>query len=304
MGFNDNETRTEATGMNRTIIALGVGLAVALAGDGYLMVRSNNLNDEIARTQAGTQAQISKLNEATAKLVQQEQARMDQLAQQVKQDVKGVSDSANVAIRRARQEAEKSDHELSAKIAEQQQQQQHVASELTQIKDTTSSKFNEVATDVNGVKANVDGVKANVENVKATVATAQSDIEKTRLDLHRAMGDMGVMSGLIATNSKDLAALRALGERNYFEFDMTKQGAKKVGDITLTLKKADPKRSRFTLDVLADDRHLEKKDKTINEPVQLYVAGNMQPYEIVVNTVTKDHITGYLSTPKVKVARR
>lgn len=301
MAINENETRTEATGMNKTIIALGVGLAVALAGDGYLMVRSNNLNEEIARTQAGAQAQMSKLNENTTKLVQEEQARVDQIAQQVKQDVKGVSDSASAAIRRARQDAEKNGHELSAKIAEQQQQ---VASELTEIKDTTNTKFNEVATDVNGVKANVDGVNANVENVKATVATAQSDIEKTRMDLHRAMGDMGVMSGLIATNSKDLAALRALGERNYIEFDMNKQGAKKVGDIMLTLKKADPKRNRFTLDVLADDRHLEKKDKTINEPVQLYVSGNVQPYEIVVNSVTKDHITGYLSTPKVKLARR
>lgn len=306
MGTNDNETRTEAAGMNHktAVIALGVGLAVALAGDGYLMVRSNHLNEEIARAQAGTQAQISKLNEVTGNMIRQEQARVDQFAQQVKQDVKGVSDSANSAIRRARQEAEKSDRELSTKLAEQQQHVASVATELTQIKDTTSSKFNEVATDVNGVKANVDGVKVNVENVKATVATAQSDIEKTRLDLHRAMGDMGVMSGLIATNSKDLVALRALGERNYIEFDMTKQSAKKVGDVTLTLKKADPKRNRFTMDVLADDRRMEKKDKTINEPVQLYVAGNMQPYEIVVNTVTKDHITGYLSTPKVKMARR
>lgn len=284
-----------------TVIALGVGLAVALAGDGYLMVRSNHLNEEIARTQAGTQAQISKLNEVTSNMIRQEQARVDQFAQQVKQDVKGVSDSASSAIRRARQEAEKSDRELSTKLAE---QQQHVASELTQIKDTTNSKFNEVATDVNGVKANVDGVKVNVENVKTTVATAQSDIEATRTDLKRAMGDMGVMSGLIATNSKDLAALRALGERYYIEFDMTKQSAKKVGDVTLTLKKADPKRNRFTMDVLADDRRVEKKDKTINEPVQLYVAGSIQPYEIVVNTVTKDRITGYLSTPKVKMARR
>jgi len=113
------------------------------------------------------------------------------------------------------------------------------------------------------------------------------------------------MSGLIATNSKDLDQLRALGERNYFEFDINrKEAAKKVGDIMLTLKKADPKRSRFTMDVLADDHHVEKRDKTINEPVQLYVSGNMQPYEIVVNRVDKDHVTGYLATPKVKLARR
>jgi uncharacterized phage infection (PIP) family protein YhgE len=305
MGTNDHETKHEVnqTGKShKAVIALAVGLAVALAGDGYLLVRSNHLNDDIDRAQSSAQTQISKLNEATTTLLQQEQARLDQLAQQVKQDVKGVSDSAGVAIRRARQEAQKSGQDLSSKLAEQQQQ---VATELSQIKDTTSAKFNDVTTDVDGVKANVDGVKANVETVKTTVATAQSDIEKTRTDLKRAMGDMGVMSGLIATNSKDLDALRALGERNYFEFDITKQqNAKKVGDITLTLKKSDPKRSRFTLDVLADDRHLEKKDKTINEPVQLYVSGNMQPYEIVVNQVTKDHITGYLATPKVKVARR
>lgn len=305
MGTNDHETQQEMnqTGTSRKgVIALAVGLAVALAGDGYLLVRSNHLNDDINRTQSSAQTQISKLNEATTTLLQQEQARLDQLAQQVKQDMKGMSDSASVAIRRARQEAQKNGEDLSTKLAEQQQQ---VATELSQIKDTTTSKFNEVTTDVDGVKANVDGVKANVETVKTTVATAQSDIDKTRSDLKRAMGDMGVMSGLIATNSKDLEALRALGERNYFEFDITKQqNAKKVGDVTLTLKKSDPKRNRFTLDVLADDRHLEKKDKTINEPVQLYVAGNMQPYEIVVNQVTKDHITGYLATPKVKMARR
>jgi len=299
MGNHEYETQDEyiETGKSHktAIVVLAVGLAAALAGDGYLLVRSNHLNDEISRTQNSAQTQISKLNEATSTLLQQEQSRLDQLAQQVKLDMKGVSDSAGVAIRRARLEAQKRGQDLSSKLTEQQEQ---VATELSQIKDTTSSKFNEVTTDVNGVKA-------NVENVKATVATAQSDIDKTSADLKRAMGDMGVMSGLIATNSKDLDTLRALGERNYFEFDITKQqNAKKVGDVTLTLKKTDPKRSRFTLDVLADDRHLEKKDKTVNEPVQLYVSGNMQPYEIVVNQVTKDHITGYLATPKVKIARR
>jgi len=114
-----------------------------------------------------------------------------------------------------------------------------------------------------------------------------------------------VMSGLIATNSKDLQALRDLGDRNYYEFTLSKgQLTKKVGDITLTLKKADPKRNRYTMEVLADDKRLEKRDKTINEPVQLYVSGDRQPYEIVVNQMSKDEVTGYLATPKVKTARR
>ena len=277
------------------ITVLAVGLAVALAGDGYLLVRANHLNDDLATTQTGTQTQISKLNDATTTLLEQERQRLQDMEQQMRQEVKGVSDSASVAIRRARAEAHRQGEDLSGKLSEQQQQ---VASELSQIKDTTDSKFTEVTTDV-------DGVKANVENVKSNVAAAQSDIQKTSADLKRAMGDMGVMSGLIATNSKDLDTLRTMGERNYFEFDISKKDpAKKVGDIMLTLKKVDPKRSRFTLDVLADDRHVEKRDKTIDEPVQLYVSGNMQPYEIVVNNITKDHVTGYLATPKMKLARR
>jgi uncharacterized phage infection (PIP) family protein YhgE len=294
--FDDKNTVVvKDSGHKTAITVLAIGLAVALAGDGYLLVRANHLNDDLARTENGTQTQISKLNDATSTLLEQERQRLQDLAQEMKQQVKGVNDSATIAIRRARSEAQKQGEELSGKLSEQQQQ---VANELSQIQDSTSSKFTAVTTDV-------DGVKANVEAVKTNVATAQSDIEKTSADLKRAMGDMGVMSGLIATNAKDLDALRALGERNYFEFDINKKdAAKKVGDITLTLKKTDPKRARFTMDVLADDRHVEKRDKTINEPVQLYVSGNMQPYEIVINQVTKDHVTGYLATPKVKLARR
>jgi uncharacterized phage infection (PIP) family protein YhgE len=296
---NLNETHeikeNSGSGHKTAVIALAVGLAAALAGDGYLMSRSSKLSDQITATENGTQTQISKLNEATTALLDQQKQRLDEMTQQMKQEVKGVSESANVAIRRTRTEAQKKADDLNAKLAEQRDQ---IASQLTQIQDANSSKFTQVATDV-------DGVKANIENVKATVTSAQNDINQTTLDLKRAMGDMGVMSGLIATNSKDLEALRALGERNYFEFDINKQlGAKRVGDITLTLKKADPKHSRFTMDVLADDKHLEKRDKTINEPVQLYVGGNLQPYEIVVNQVTKDHVMGYLATPKVKLARR
>ena len=109
MENNFNETRTVVEDSHKShktaIVVLAVGLAVALAGDGYLLVRANHLNDDIAQTQSGTQTQISKLNEATTTLLEQEKQRLQDLAQQMKQDVKGVSDSANVAIRRARAEA-------------------------------------------------------------------------------------------------------------------------------------------------------------------------------------------------------
>lgn len=117
-------------------------------------------------------------------------------------------------------------------------------------------------------------------------------------------GDLGVTSGLVATNGKELAALKSLGERNYFEFNLRKQKEfARVGDITVKLNKADVKRNRYTLEIIADDKKVQKKDKNLNEPVQFYTAKARQPYEIVVNEIKKDQIVGYLATPKVQNVR-
>jgi len=136
------------------------------------------------------------------------------------------------------------------------------------------------------------------------VASAKTELEKTISELKSVRGDLGVQSGLIATNAKELAALRALGDRNYHEFRIRKANQfQKVGNVQLQLKKTDPKRNKYTLELIADDKKVEKKDKNINEPVQFYVAGARQPLELVVNEVVKDQITGYISAPKVMQVR-
>ncbi len=122
--------------------------------------------------------------------------------------------------------------------------------------------------------------------------------------MKRVKGDLGEQSGLIATNGKELNALKALGERNYFEFRLAKQkNAQKVGDVAILLKRVDQKKNKFTIELTADDKKVEKKDKSINEPLQFYTSKARQPYEIVVNEVGKDLIVGYLATPKVQNAR-
>jgi hypothetical protein len=99
-------------------------------------------------------------------------------------------------------------------------------------------------------------------------------------------------------------ALRALGERNYLEFNITKaKEPRRIGDVAVLLKKTDAKKNRFTIEVIADDKRVEKKDKNLNEPVQFYVSKARQPYEIVVNEVKKNQIVGYMSTPKVQTSR-
>jgi len=109
------------------------------------------------------------------------------------------------------------------------------------------------------------------------------------------------MSGLIAKNHDDLEELKRRGDRNYYEFTIQKSKTpQRVGPVQIALNKTDQKKSKYTMTVLADDKSIEKKDKTSGEPVQFYVKGSarLTPYEIVVFEVGKNQITGYLSTPK------
>ena len=281
-----------------TVIALSAGLVLALAGDAYLLKRSSDSNDQMAQIQADTQTQITKLGDATTELMQQ---RLKALDDEMSAAMKGASTTTSAALKRTQAEASRQAEELRTKLQEQQEQQQQAAAQIGDLKEATST----VDSKVSAVSSDVGNVKTDVTAVKADIASTQSNLDKTTADLKRMTGDMGVMSGLIATNGKDLAALRELGERNYTEFDLTKKQAdKRIGNVTLRLKSADTKRNRFTLEVLADDKRVEKRDKTINEPVQVYVGGNRQPYEIVVNQVKKDAVVGYLSTPKVTLARQ
>ena len=152
---------------------------------------------------------------------------------------------------------------------------------------------------IGAVSSDVANVKTDVGGVKTDVATTRSDLETTKSQLQRVIGDAGVMSGLIATNHGELEELKHKGDRNYFEFTLQK-GAKPtlLSTITVQLKKLDNKRGKYTLDVSADDRNIEKKDKNLDEPVQFYTGKNPVLFEVVVNSMDKNSVSGYLSTPK------
>lgn len=161
---------------------------------------------------------------------------------------------------------------------------------------STETKAN--AAQIGAVQGDVASVKTDVGGVKQDVATTQADLTATKSQLTRVVGDQGVMSGLIATNHDELQELRRRGERNYYEFTLDKNVPKVVGTIKLTLKKSDVKRSKYNLFILADDKNIEKKDKNLDEPVQFYSGKSPALFEIVVNNMNKNQVTGYLSTPK------
>ncbi len=135
--------------------------------------------------------------------------------------------------------------------------------------------------------------------VKETVAQHGKAIEETRSQLQRAIGDLGEQSGLIARNFAEVQELKKKGERDYFDFDLKKSKQfDRIGPIAIRLRGADMKKSKFTITLLADDKEIEKKDKTLLEPVQFYLKGKRQINEIVVYEITKDRVIGYLSVPK------
>ena len=149
------------------------------------------------------------------------------------------------------------------------------------------------------VTGEVQGVKSDVGTVRTDVEATKSDLAATKDKLEHTIGDLGQQSGLIAHTREDLEALRRKGERNYYEFTLLKgKGPTPVSTISLQLKKVDPKRSKFTLNVLADDRTIEKRDRTMYEPLQFYTAKDRHLYEVVIFTAEKNKVTGYLSTPK------
>jgi hypothetical protein len=163
---------------------------------------------------------------------------------------------------------------------------------LAQEQAATSKQVGAVSTDVASVKTDVGGVKTDV-------ATTKSELETTKAQMQRMMGDEGKMSGLIATNHDELEILKHKGDRNYIEFTLQK-GAKPtlLSTIKLQLKKVDEKHGKYTMNVSADDRNIEKKDKNLDEPVQFYTGKDPVLYELVVNVVEKNKVSGYLSTPK------
>jgi len=253
-----------------------VGLAVAALGAVSLLglgVGWSALNQAKSVEQT-TQASMKQQNDALA----QRLVKSDEQNQQLQSDLKVVMDKLNVT----QEDLQKARKQSKAAVAA-------YDKKLTGLESNVNTQL--------AAKASAD----DVSKLNTDVGGVKNDLDATKAKLDRATGDMGVMSGLIARNHDDLEELKRRGDRNYYEFTLQKaKTPQHVGPVQMSLNKTDPKKSKYTMTVLADDRSIEKKDKTSGEPVQFYVKGaaKQSPYEIVVFDVSKNQITGYLSTPK------
>jgi chromosome segregation ATPase len=252
---------------------------------------------QLERIRTDTKADMTKLTSDMNGVI--ERMRIDS-NEEVQRSRKSVDDlqsrlaeqrrAAEAAVGQAKIDAQKRVEMLQARVAQEQAAQQAAINTVKQTADTATTQLASVSTDVG--------------NVKTDVQSTKSQLEQTIANLKRATGELDSHASLIATNGKELQALRDLGERNYAEFTITKsKKATRVADVMVELKKADPKHNRFTIAITADDKTVEKKDRNLNEPIQFYTAKARQPDEIVVNQVAKDKIVGYLASPKVQTGR-
>ncbi len=236
---------------------------------GYSM--QSRLSQDLADQQKQNKVLTAELDQANSRLAELK-GHVEVTEQKVGMTQAEIS-KAQSRAESIRKEQKASDDKLSAQLGE--------------VQKASDEKIGAVATEVGGAKKDIEATK--------------TDLEATKGKLERSLGDMNVMSGLIAHSRDDLDELRRRGDRNYYEFTLQRsKNAQRVGPVQMALNRTDPKKAKYTLTVVADDKTIEKRDKTSGEPVQFYVKGSarLAPYEIVVFDVGKNQITGYLATPK------
>ena len=240
--------------------------AIFVAATGFFGYDTHTKLTKLADDQAASQKQIADLT----KRMQSAEADAETLGQKIGMTKREMSERA--------EELQRSQAAAAARIAAQAEQEKK---------------------DIGAVSGEVGSVKTDVGGVKSDVAATKATLDQPIAKLQSTIGDLGQQSGLIANTRSDLEALKHKGDRQYYEFALVKGAQPQaISTVKLQLKKSDPKHGKYSLNVTADDKTIEKKDKNQNEPVQFYTGRDHMLFELVVWTVDKNKITGYLSTPK------
>jgi len=255
-----------STGTPRWVgLAVGILGGVSLIGLGLGWTAINQARS----AEQTTQASLKQANDALS----QRLAKTEEQNQQLQSDVKVVTDKLNLT-------------------------QDQLVNARKQTK-ATAAGFDQKLTGVQKDLTAQLGTKANAEDVNklnGDVTGVKTDLDATKNNLQMARSEMGT---LIARNHDEIDQLRRMGQRDYFEFTVQRKGgAQKVGSIQVELKDTNTKKNQYTINVLADDKNFEKKNRSVNEPIFFYTGGTRAALELVVNKVTKTSASGYLSVPK------
>jgi hypothetical protein len=244
-----------------------VGLGLAHNASTQEQVIQQSMEDKVKAVQMDFTSQIAQL--------QQHEAQADNTNSGLQSDLDVVTKRLRLTqgdLKKAREEAETIQTENQQKIEE-------VNGNVTTQLATKAS-----TDDVKGVDGKVDGVR--------------TDLTSTQNDLTMARSELGT---LIARNHEDVEQLRHLGERDYIEFTIdSKNKPKKVGSFVVELRSTNVTKKRYNVSLVVDDARIEKKNLAIDEPIFFHQGKDRRPLELVVNSVGKDKVTGYISIPKTE----
>jgi len=278
------QVNSEGSGQTLKFALVFIVLVALAIGEVYTLSRIGSMRDSLEAQQAALKQTLS------TEIDQQLTGKITALETSNAQQIEALRSEIATASKRtgsSGKEMRKARALVEQLKTEQQEQAERLKQEIALKADQQQ---------VGALSQDVTATKGDLENTKKL-------LDSTRSDLGMARSELGT---LIARNHDDVETLRKMGERDYFEFTLDKKLPVHVAGVGLVLKKTNLKRHRYNLVLLADDMEIEKKDRTANEPVFFYLRGQKKFYEMVVNKVESNKVTGYVSTPKgaVEVASR
>ena len=244
----------------------------------------------LAAVQIYSISQIHSLRDAQAAFENTSRAETDQ---KLASNVAAIENSSAQALEAMKAELDNT----AARMGSTGSQLKHARNMVTKLEKEQQDQVSELKQEISSKadQQQVGSLTEDVSSTKADLDNTKKAVDDTRNDLGMARSQFGT---LIARNHDDLEQLRKLGERDYFEFTLPRNKQQNVAGVGLVLKKVNLKRHRFTMNLLADDMVIEKKDRTVNEPVFFAVGSSKKFYEMVINQVQSDQVKGYISTPK------
>lgn len=270
------ESHSQKGGIDEKFKAVFVILALLVAGEIYSLSRIHSLRKDFGAQEAQTRKQLTDWvnQDVSTQLGSLKRSNAEQI------------EALKIAL-----------DEASRHLGVQRGELRRARLMVSELQDEHNQQVSKLQHEI-ALKADQQQLGALSDDVSQT----KSDLGKTKQNVDTLANSLGMtrtkFGTLIARNHDEIAALRRLGERDYYEFTAMRHQAVRVGGIGVYLKKANVKHHRFNVDLMIDDVWLAKNGHTIDEPIFFNSKGSRSFCELVVNRVDKGKITGYISTPK------
>lgn len=282
------ETTEVRSGGRAWKIIGGVAVAALIGFNVQMMNKVGDIEESSASERAALTSEVNDLEASLSAQSGMHQREISELQSSVEK-------TKNEAAARARAEARRGAEQLAKTIAEKEREQQDM-----------------FLSEIGNVRGVTDTNRQGIEDVNVKVTGVQTDVDEARVALNETadlltntQGDVDAISGRVGTHEAAIERLRMQGQRDVTQFELAVAKERtKVESIHMRVKDIDYRKNRYTLEVMADDEVTVHKNRLLNQPVEFYVTGVSQPYEVVVTDIERNQVMGFLATPKFKQLAR